>query len=192
MQSKNEVAASAEFRQALEYDPTNDFARQRLSDSVWEGGTPQRGTLKMVEKSLEVMVSPSPERKDFQFRGDSRTLLVQVAKAYGIAATIDDSVQTRRVHFDLDKVNFATAMEAATSVTKTFWIALSGSQIYVVADTLENRRNFERLAIRTYYLSDVTSPQELGEIVNALRVMRSGILSRTTHNPRIAALLCQS
>jgi general secretion pathway protein D len=171
MQAKNEIAASAEFRQALEYDPSNDFARQRLNDSVWESGTLPSRALQVVERSLEVSVSPSPERKDFQFRGDSRTLLTQIAKAYGITATIDDSVQTRRVHFDVEKVNFATAMEAATSVTKTFWIALSGSQIYVVADSLENRRNFERLAIRTYYLTDVTSPQELGEIVNALRVV---------------------
>jgi len=171
MQAKNEVAAAADFRQALEYDPTNEFARQRLNDSVWESSAPPSRNLKVVEKSLEVSVSPSHERKDFQFRGDSRTLLTQVARAYGITATIDDSVQTRRVHFDIEKVNFATAMEAATRVTKTFWIALSGSQMYVVADTVENRRNFERLAIRTYYFTDVMSLQELTDMVNALRVI---------------------
>ena len=35
MQAKNEVAATAEFRQALRYDPSNEFARQ-LNDSVWD------------------------------------------------------------------------------------------------------------------------------------------------------------
>ena len=153
------------------YDPSNEFARQRLDDSVWENSAPSSRNLQVVEKSLEVSVSPSHERKDFQFRGDSRTLLTQVAKAYGITATIDDSVQSRRVHFDIEKVDFATAMEAATRVTKTFWIALSGSQMYVVADSAENRKNFERLAIRTYYLTDATTPQELSDMVNALRVV---------------------
>jgi len=171
MQAKNEVAATAEFRQALEYDPTNEFARQRLNDSVWESNAPPSRTLQVVQKSVEVYLSPSLEPKDFQFRGEARTLLTQVAKAYGITATIDDSVQARRVHFDIEKVDFATAMEAATRVTRTFWIALSGSQMYVVADTVENRRNFERLAIRTFYLSDVSSPQELADMVNALRVI---------------------
>ena len=171
MLAKNEIAATAEFRQALDYDPTNEFARQRLNDSVWESGAAPSRNLQVVQNSVEVFVSPSPERKDFQFRGDSRTLLAQVAKAYGITATIDDSVQTRRVHFDVQNLDFATAMEAATRVTKTFWIALSGSQMYVVADTLENRRNFERLAIRTFYFSDVSSPQELADMVNALRVI---------------------
>ncbi len=171
MQAKNDLAATAEFRQALAYDSSNEFARQRLNDSVWESGPPPSRALQVVEKSIEVSVSPSPEQKDFQFRGDSRTLLTQVAKAYGITATIDDSVKTRRIHFEIDKVNFATAMESATRVTKTFWIALSGSQIYVVADTIENRKNFERLAIRTFYLTDLTSPQELGDMVNALRTI---------------------
>lgn len=60
-------------------------------------------------------------------------------------------------------------MEAAAPITKTFWTALSGSQLYVVADNQENRRNFERLAIRTYYLNDVLAPQEVSETVNALR-----------------------
>ena len=171
MQSKDEVAATAEFRHALEYDPTNEFAHQRLKDSVWESSVTPSHTLQVVQKSVEVSLSPSSEPKDFQFRGDARTLLTQVAKAYGITATIDDSVQARRVRFDIEKVNFATAMEAATRVTKTFWIALSGSQMYVVADTLENRRKFERLAIRTFYLTDVMSPQELADVVNALRVI---------------------
>lgn len=171
MRAKNEVIAAAEFRTALEYDPTNEFARQRLNDSIWESNTAPSRNLQVVQKSVEVFVSPSPEHKDFHFRGDSRTLLTQVAKAYGIAAVIDDSVQTRRVHFDIESVNFATAMEAATRVTKTFWIALSGSQMYVVADTMENRRNFERLAIRTFYLPDTSTPQELADMVNALRTI---------------------
>lgn len=171
MQAKDEVVATAEFRRALEYDPTNEFARQRLNDSIWESDPLPSHNLRVVEKSVEVFLSPSPGPKDFHFRGDSKTLLTQVAKAYGITAMIDDSVQTRRVRFDIDGVNFATAMEAATSVTKTFWIALSGSQMYVVADTLENRRNFERLAIRTFYLPDLTTPQELADMVNALRVI---------------------
>jgi len=171
LRAKNEIVATAEFRYALEYDPTNEFARQRLSDSVWEDNPPPSRSLQVVEKSVEISLSPSSDLRDFHFRGDSRTLLTQLARAYGITATIDDSVQTRRVRFDIDRVNFATAMEAASRVTKTFWTALSGSQMYIVSDTAENRRNFERLAVRTYYLPDITTPQELTEMVNALRVI---------------------
>jgi len=169
--ANNEVVATAEFRQALEIDPTNEFARQRLHDAIWEDSSASGRTLQLAQQSIEVALSPDSKRQDFHYKGDSRGLLTQVARAYGITATIDDSVRTRPVRFDIDHVTFAEAMEAATSVTKTFWIALSGSQMYVVADTAENRRNFERLAIRTFYLSDVSTPQELTELVNALRVI---------------------
>jgi general secretion pathway protein D len=169
--ANNEVAAEAEFQQALDFDPTNDFARQRLHDAIWEQSPAPSRKLQVVQKSIEVALSPDATPRDFHFRGDSRTLLTQVARAYGITATIDDSVQTRSIRFDIDHVTFAEAMGAATQITKTFWIALSGSQMYLVSDTPENRKNFERLAIRTFYLPDIMTPQELTEIVNALRVI---------------------
>jgi type II secretory pathway component GspD/PulD (secretin) len=171
MLAGNEVMATAEFRRALEFDPDNEFARQRLKDAVWEE-TPASGrTVHVAEKSVEVSLSPEAGVHDFHYKGDSRTLLTQVARAYGITATIDDSVQTRSVRFDIDAVTFAQAMEPATQVTKTFWIPLSGSQMYVVADTLENRKNFERLALRTFYFPDAATPQELTDMVNILRVI---------------------
>ena len=169
--ANNEVAAEAEFQQALDFDPTNDFARQRLHDAIWEQSPAPSRKLQVVQKSIEVALSPDATPRDFHFRGDSRSLLTQVARAYGITATIDDSVQTRSIRFDIDHVTFAEAMGAATQITKTFWIALSGSQMYLVSDTPENRKNFERLAIRTFYLPDIMTPQELTEIVNALRVI---------------------
>ena len=41
--------------------------------------------------------------------------------------------------------------------------------MYVVADTVENRRNFERLAVRTFYLKDVLTAQDLQDMVSGLR-----------------------
>lgn len=171
MLEKNDIVAMAQFRQALQYDPTNDFALQRLHDSLSVSDKPLSRNLRMVEKSEEIHVQPTGGDHDFHYRGDARTLLTEIAKAYGVSAIVDDSVQPRRVRFDIEDVNFETAMEAATRVTKTFWVALSGKQIFVVGDTAENRRTFERMSIRTFYLPDVSTPQELNEITNALRVL---------------------
>ena len=171
MLADNEVLAAAEFRRALEFDPDNQFARQRLKDAVWEETPAPSRSLQVAQTSVEVSVSPDPGSHDFHYKGDSRGLLTDIARAYGITATIDDSVRMRPVRFDIDHVTFAQAMEAATAVTKSFWLPLSGSQIYVVADTTENRKNFERLVLRTFYFSDISVPQELSEIVNALRVI---------------------
>jgi tetratricopeptide (TPR) repeat protein len=165
----DEIVAMASFRRALEYDPTNDYALQRLRDSIPEDQQPTQAA-KVVEESVPVQLQPTVPHQDFHYRGDARTLLTQVARAYGITAQFDDSVQSRRVHFDIQDVNFATAMEAAMAVTKTFWVPLSAKQILFLADTVENHRNFERMGLRTFFLPELTD-QQVTEMTNSLRVL---------------------
>jgi len=169
MQNNNEIVAMADFRRALDYDPSNDYAMQRLRDSMPEAEeTAQR--VSVVEQSLPIELQPDPKHQDFHFRGDSRALLTEVARAYGVTVEFDDSVKNLRVHYDIQDVNFATAMRAANDVTKTFWVTLSPKQILLLADTVENRRTFERMGLRTFYLTDLTD-QQLTEMMNSLRVL---------------------
>jgi hypothetical protein len=93
-----------------------------------------------------------------------------VATAYGIEATIDDSVASRPVRFDIENADFYTAMRAASALTKTFWVPLEAKQIYVAADTPENHRFFDRMALRTFRV-EASTPQELNDVVNAMRAV---------------------
>ena len=171
MLENKEIVAMGEFRRAAAYDPTNEFAIQRLLDSMPDEVEPLSHSMRVVEQSTPIDLMPSTAHHDFHFRGDSRGMLTQVAQAYGVVPEFDSSLQQRRVRFDIDDVTFATAMEAATQVTKTFWVPLSSRQMLFVADTVENRRSFERMSLRTFYLPDVSSEQQLNEMTNALRVL---------------------
>ena len=170
LREDKQIVAMAEFRRALQFDPANEFALQRLQESVWRNN-PGPSTLRVADRSDEILLQPNPSHHDFRFRGDARSLFTEIGKAYGIAVEFEDSVKTTRTRFDIDDVNFATAMEAATRVTKTFWVALGPKAILVIADTAQNRTTFERMTIRTYYLPDLTTPQELVDLVNLLRVV---------------------
>jgi general secretion pathway protein D len=169
MLDHNEIVAMAEFRRALQYDPTNDYALQRLRDALPDYVQPDR-PVSVVERSTLVELQPATQHHDFHFRGDSRALLTELTRAYRITAEFDNSVKQRRVHFDIQDVNFATALQTASQVTKTFWVPLSATQIFILDDTVENRRNFERMALQTFYLRDVND-QQLAEITNSLRVL---------------------
>ena len=171
MKENHEIVAMADFRRAIEYDPTNDFALQRLRDSMPEDLQPASQPMRIVEQSTPIQLLPSEAHHSFHFRGDARALLTQVAQSYGVVAEFDDSVQSRRVRFDIEDVNFSTAINAATQVTKTFWVPLSSLQLLFAADTVENRRNLERMSLRTFYLPDVSSEQQLNEMMNSLRVL---------------------
>ena len=171
LQKGMQVEAQAQFRSALSLDPDNAFAQQRLQDSLAEWMPAVNRSVRVVQLSGELHVVPSTERHAFHFRGDSHQLLTQVANVFGITAELDDSVQSRRVHFDLDDTDFYTAMSAAGDVTGTFWSPLAEKQILVAKDTTENRRLYERMAMRTFIVSSASTPQDLQEVTNVLRMI---------------------
>ena len=165
------VEAQAEFRSASNLDPQNEFAQQRLRDSLAEWAPKMSETPRVVAESPEVRVVPDPALHEFHFRGDSHALLTQVAGAFGVTAEFDESVQTRRVHFDIESVDFYAAMRAACDVTGAFWVPLSEKEIYLARDNPENHRQFDHMGLRTFYLPGATTPQELNEMMTLLRTI---------------------
>jgi len=166
-----QVLALGEFRAALHLDPTNEFARQRLNDSLGPLAPQVRQPPQVVAKSNEIILAPKDQLQSFHFRGDSRALLTQIANAYGIVATFDDSVISRQLRFNLEEVDFYTAMRLAGVVTKTFWSPLEEKQMLVAAESAENHRLFDRMGMRTFYVPDASTPQELTDLVNLLRTL---------------------
>jgi hypothetical protein len=165
------VEAQAEFRSASFLDPENEFAQQRLRDSMAEWAPKISPTPLAVAESPELRVVPSPAVHEFHFRGDSRALLEQVAAAFGVSAEFDESVVSRRVHFDIESVDFYTAMRAAGDVTGTFWVPLSERQVFVARDTSDNHRQFDHMGLRTFYLPAAMTPQEVNEMNILLRTI---------------------
>ncbi len=165
------VEAQAEFRSASNLDPQNEFAQQRLRDSLAEWSQKMTGPPQVVAESWEVRVVPDPALHEFHFRGDSHALLTEVAAAYGVTAEFDESVPSRRVHFDIESVNFYTAMRAACEVTGAFWAPLSEKQIFLARDNQENHRQFDHMAMRTFYVPGATTPQDLNEMTTLLRTI---------------------
>ncbi len=169
--SGSQVQAMGEFRTALHIDPTNDFARQRLTDALGNNTPAPRQAPRVVESEDVIQLTPRDALQTFHFRGDSRALLTQIATAYGIVATFDDSVVSRRIRFDVENIDFFTAMRLAGAVTKTFWSPLQSKQILVATESTENHRLFDRIGLRTFYIPDVGSQQELTDLVNVLRTV---------------------
>jgi general secretion pathway protein D len=166
-----QVQALGEFRTALNLDPSNDFARQRLTDSLGPSVPQVRQPPQLVAESNVIRLVPKDQLESFHFRGDSRALLTQIANAYGIVATFDDSVLSRQLRFDLENVDFYTAMRLAGIVTKTFWSPLEEKQVLVAAESAENHRLFDRMGMRTFYIPDASTPTELTDLVNVLRTL---------------------
>lgn len=165
-----QVEAQAAFRTALQLDPGNQFALDRMRDALGDAAPKTNLAPQIVAESLELRLQPNLNQASFHFRGDSRDLISTIAAAYGVDAQVDDSVQSRRVTFNVEDIDFYKAMLLASSLTKSFWSPLGAKQMLVAADTLENRRQFERLAMRTFYIpSAAATPTALNDVTNLLR-----------------------
>lgn len=170
LESGKQIEALADFRSALHLDPSNQFAQERLRDALGDSAPKLNTAPQVIEQSSELHLQPNLNVASFHFRGDSRELLAQIAQAYGVSAQVEDSVQSRRVTFDVESIDFYKAMLLASTLTKSFWSPLDEKHMLVAADTPDNRRQYERMAMRKFYVpSAATTPTALNDVMNLLR-----------------------
>lgn len=171
MRDGRQIEALAEFHTALHLDPQNDFAQQRLNDALGEWAPKTAAAPQVVASADEIRVAPSAVRADFHYRGDSRGLLTQIASAFGLSASFDESVVSRQIRFDIGGADFYTAMAAACQMSHTFWTPLESTQILLAAESAQNHRQFDRMALRIFYLPGMSTQQALNDVANMLRTV---------------------
>ena len=166
-----QVEALAEFRAAVNLDPQNEFAEQRINDAL--GPVPVRAASppQVVDSADALVAKPIDERHDIHYRGDSRGLLTAVAASFGLTVVFDDNFPSRHVRFDIENADFATAMRAASTVTKSFTVALEDTVLFACVENPENHRLYDRMGLRSFYVSGGGTTQELNELMNSLKAL---------------------
>jgi|tagenome__1003787_1003787.scaffolds.fasta_scaffold20989009_4 general secretion pathway protein D len=166
------MRAAAEFRAALDLDSENAFARERFQEATQPAApawSPQ--PQEPWSNSTEIRLEPPDSVATFHFSGDARSLFTQLAAAYGMKVQFDDSVQPRPVVFNLDNIDFFTALRLACDVSKLMWTPLDSHQFLVAADNSQNHKQYDRMVLRTFILPPHTTPQEATDVVLAMRNM---------------------
>ena len=166
-----QVEALAEFRAAVNLDPQNEFAEQRINDAL--GPVPVRAASppQVVDSADALVAKPIDARHDIHYRGDSRGLLTAVAASFGLTVVFDDNFPSRHVRFDIENADFATAMRAASTVTKSFTVALEDTVLFACVENPENHRLYDRMGLRSFYVSGGGTTQELNELMNSLKAL---------------------
>ncbi len=170
--SNARLRAAAEFRAALDLDPENTFAHERLEEATRvTDPVPTQAPDQPWSNSSEIVLQPPDSVATFHFSGDSKSLFTQLAAAYGMKVQFDDSVQPRPVVFNVDNVAFFTALRLACQVSKLMWTPLDAHQFFVAADSAQNHRQYDRMVLQTFILPPHTTPQEATDMVLAMRNM---------------------
>jgi general secretion pathway protein D len=171
--------AATEYEIASAIDPSSPIARQALQtvrDKIQEAkqhseeandGTP----------SLENALGPPTLRPlsnapiNFKATNDSKIVTETIAKMAGINVLFDPDYTGRRISVDLSNVTLEQALDNVALLTNTFWKPVTENTILVIPDTAVKRREEEQQIIKTFYLSNTITPQDLTEVVTAIRTL---------------------
>ncbi len=121
-----------------------------------------------VKTATPIVLEPQKGDHAFDLHADERNLIPQVLNTYGVQATIDSSVISRRIHFETDEVDFAEAVDLLELATGTFVVPLDSLHVLVAADTKENRNKYERYTTETIYFPGLANT-ELADMGNIAR-----------------------
>jgi len=165
------VEAGAEYQKALQLDPENPFAAQRVREMAELRPSPAPKFIVPAPEIVGIKLAPKAIRLNFNQTMDANTALISTASAYGLRPTMDQTVPRRRVHFEITDADFFEAVDLLCSLTGTFWVATSPTEITFAGDTAAAHRQFDRWAVRTFYFPESNSAQELTDVSNLLRTM---------------------
>lgn len=167
----NTRGAIALFSAAISLDPQNGYLKQRLRDVLPADNPEQDHVLQLLASVENIDLLPGLARKNIRVQGDTRTVFAQIGKLFDVSVQFDEAITSRFLHLDLDNVDFYTAMSIAGKMTKTFWAPVSSHEIIVATDSQDKRKEYERLVVRTFYVSNVANTAELTDLVNMLRTI---------------------
>jgi general secretion pathway protein D len=170
------------MQQAQAIDPTNplvlehlnllakDVANTKVGLTANTALGPQAGISETQDTLADgpIVLQPKPIRQSFHVRSNTRQILQDVFRAYGIEASLHDSVQARPVRLDIDDANFADATRALAMLTQTFYEPLDPHRVLVAKDTRENQTLFQRQQMETIYLPGMNE-KELQEAVTVAK-----------------------
>jgi general secretion pathway protein D len=124
-------------------------------------------------------ILPVPELKPInqdpirlRMNGAPKLLFETVAKLAGLNVIWDPEYQPQvrgNVSIEFENATLEEALDYISVLTKSYWKPLSPSAIFITMDNPNKRRDYEEQVAKVFYLSNVNGPQELQEIVNAVR-----------------------
>ncbi len=191
--------ALLEFQRALSINSTSAVARQELdltrqmiererkrveetgkqAPAEERGQTPadqaREATRKQIDRMLPVPELKPLNRDPINIKINSqpaKVLFETIGKVAGINVLWDPDYtapQRNSLNVDFDNATLEQALDYISIITKSYWKALSPNTIFVTNDNPNKRREYAEMVAKTFYLANVNTPQELQEIVNAVR-----------------------
>jgi general secretion pathway protein D len=175
--------AVAEFQKALSIDPSLFIAKQELlrtqkiindqRNPPPQAVGPPPGLLQRVHEAAgPVELAPfSNIPITVKLTDKSDTVYRTIGQLAGINVLLDPDYTPRPIKVELNGVTLEEALEITALESKTFWRPVTSNTIFVAADNPAKRKELEQSVLKTFYLTNLSQPTELQDVVNAIRAV---------------------
>lgn len=174
--------AMVEFQKAAEIDPSSAIAKQEIKVTqqmidVGNAPTPKASAPEPNELQKMVQQAGGPVELgaipnipiNLKITEDSKVIYETIGKLAGINVLFDPDYTSRRIKVELNSVSLEEALQIVALESKTFWRPVTPNTIFIASDNPAKRKELEQSIIKTFYLSNLSQPTELQDVVNALR-----------------------
>jgi len=174
-------AALAEFKKATDIDPASAIAKQELQrtqqmiDGAKAAPSAAAPPSNFLQKRIEQAGGPvelaaiSNVPINLKITEDTKVIYETVGKLAAINVLFDPDYTSRRIKIELNNVSLEEALRIIAVESKTFWRPVTPNTIFVAADNPAKRKDLEQSVIKTFYLTNLSQPTELQDVVNTLR-----------------------
>jgi general secretion pathway protein D len=175
--------AVAQFQKALEIDPSLFIAKQELTRTLKQindqknpppqaAGPPASLERKVQEAAGPVELAPiSTVPITVKLTDKSDMVYRTIGQLAGINVLFDPDYQPKQIKVELNGVTLEDALEITALESKTFWRPVTPNSIFVAQDNPAKRKELEQSVLKTFYLSNLSQPTELQDVVNAIRAV---------------------
>jgi general secretion pathway protein D len=175
--------AVAEFQKALTIDPALFIAKQELNRTVklindqrnpppQAAGPPASLERRVHDASGPVELAPiSNVPITVKLTDKSDTVYRTIGQLAGINVLFDPDYTAKQIKVELNGVTLQEALEITALESKTFWRPVTSNTIFVATDNVAKRKEVEQSVLKTFYLTNLSAPTELQDVVNAIRAV---------------------
>jgi len=175
--------AVAEFQKALAIDPSLFIAKQELNrtlqmineqrnPSPQAAGPPNSLERKVREAAGPAELAPiSNVPITVKLTDKSDMVYRTIGQLAGINVLFDPDYTARPIKVELNGVTLEEALEITALESKTFWRPVTPNTIFVAQDNPQKRKELEQSVLKTFYLTNLSQPTELQDVVNAIRAV---------------------
>jgi len=171
--------AAAQFQRAQMDDPSSAVAGQELKKTlamIVEQQHAADNARLPAENDTEKYMSEPPQLKPlsnvaitYKASADAKVVFDTIGKLAGLTVIYDADFPARRITVDLNNLTLEQALEVVSLESKAFTKAITENIIMVIPDQAAKRKDYEEEVLKTFYLSNTVTPQDLTEILTGLR-----------------------